>query len=126
MAHSIYSQGEGTKGTLELLFQVKALGLPAPVTELEFHPVRHWRFDFAWPNHNLALEIEGGIFRRKGAVKCRYCGQTPSGRHSTGKGMIADMEKYNAATLLGWRLIRVTPQMVSSGEALTLIEKALK
>jgi len=34
------------------------------------------------------------------------------GRHSRGKGMIEDMRKYNAATAMGWTLLRVTPQMM--------------
>ena len=36
-----------------------------------------------------------------------------------------DLEKYNTATLLGWRLLRVTPEMVSDGTALLLIEALL-
>jgi hypothetical protein len=27
--------------------------------------------------------------------------------------MIADMEKYNTATILGWRVLRYTPQNIS-------------
>jgi len=65
--------------------------------EHRFHPERKWRFDFAAPNAQVAIEIEGGVFVR--------------GRHSRGKGMIADMHKYNSATSRGWKVIRVTPQM---------------
>lgn len=46
--------------TVDLLTQVRAAGLPAPVTEHRFHPVRRWRFDFAWPDEHLALEIAVG------------------------------------------------------------------
>lgn len=72
-----------------------AAGLPAPVPEFRFHPERRWRIDYAFPEQKVAVEIEGGLFVR--------------GRHSRGAGMLADMEKYNAATMLGWKLLRYSP-----------------
>src|ERR1041385_1632066 len=36
--------------------------LPKPTTEYRFAPPRRWRFDFAWPEGRLALEVEGGSF----------------------------------------------------------------
>ena len=36
-----------------------------------------------------------------------------------------DIEKYNEATLRGWRVLRVTGDMIRRGEALILIERAL-
>ena len=74
---------------------LRALRLPMPVAEYRFHPTRRWRFDYAYPDALLAIEIEGGAWVR--------------GRHTRGKGFVADLEKYNAATLLGWRLLRYTP-----------------
>ena len=56
--------------------------------EYRFHPTRKWRFDFAFPSQKLAIEIEG------------------FGRHQTVSGYMADLEKYNEATRLGWRLLR--------------------
>ena len=85
--------------------------LPAPVCEHRFHPVRKWRFDYAWPEQRVALEQEGGVFIR--------------GRHSRGVGMVNDMHKYAAATLLGWRVFRATPQMIRSGVAADWIRDAL-
>jgi very-short-patch-repair endonuclease len=67
------------------------------IAEHKFHPERKWRFDFAAPKPMVAIEIEGGVWTR--------------GRHSRGAGMVADMRKYNTATALGWKLIRVTPQI---------------
>lgn len=66
--------------------------------EYRFHPVRRWRFDFAVPEHMLAIEVEGGSYVQ--------------GRHTRGKGFAADMEKYNTATLMGWSVLRYTPQQV--------------
>jgi very-short-patch-repair endonuclease len=68
---------------------------PEFTTEHRFHPVRKWRFDYAWPAAFVAMEIDGAIFG--GA----------SG-HNTGMGIARDAEKANAAVELGWRLIRLT------------------
>lgn len=60
--------------------------------EYKFHHTRRWRFDFAWPDKKVALEIEGGIWR--------------GGRHTNPLGFIADCEKYNTALAEGWKVIR--------------------
>ena len=80
-----------------------------PVREYRFHPVRRWRFDLAYPQVKLAIEIDGGVY--------------VSGRHSRGAGAEADMEKHAAALLLGWRVLRVTPRMIRDGRALAWIEQ---
>jgi len=77
------------------------LGLVSPQEEFRFHPHRKWRFDFAWPEQRIALEVEGGIWTQ--------------GRHTRGAGFLADMEKYNAAVLLGWRVLRTTPDKLADG-----------
>ena len=101
------------KSALEesLAVQIRAVGLPVPEREHRFCQ-RRWRLDFAWPSKMVAVEIEGGIFR--------------NGRHNRGPGFAADCEKYAKALILGWRVLRVTGQMVKSGEALTYLETLLK
>ena len=37
------------------------LDLVWPEREFRFCE-RRWRFDFAWPSHKVAVEIDGGIF----------------------------------------------------------------
>lgn len=86
-------------------------GLPAMVSEHRFHPDRKWRFDFAFLEQRVALEVEGGIFTY--------------GRHSRGSGMQADMEKYNASTLLGWRVLRVQPKDLCTMETVKMLRKVL-
>ena len=76
------------------LFYVNAINLPEPVREWRFHPVRRWRFDFAWPDRMTAVECEGGVWNR--------------GRHVRGRGFEEDCRKYNAAAVLGWKVLRVT------------------
>ncbi len=88
-----------------------AQGLPAPVTELVFHPTRKWRFDYAWPAFKVALEVEGGVWT--------------GGRHTRGSGFVKDLEKYNAAACLGWRIIRVTPTDLMRTSTRDLIISAL-
>jgi len=96
--------------TLALLLRVE--GVPAPEREWRFHPKRRWRFDFAWPAEKVAVEVEGGIWTR--------------GRHNRPAGYQADCEKYNEAALMGWRVLRVVPEHVDSGEAIGWISRALK
>lgn len=66
--------------------------------ELKFHPERKWRFDYAFPDYMIALEVEGGTFSR--------------GRHTRGAGYEKDIEKYNEATIMGWRVIRASTGQV--------------
>ena len=79
--------------------------------EYRFCPDRRWRFDYALLQQKIAIEVEGGVWI--------------SGRHSRGAGMIADMEKYNSATILGWRVLRYTPQELlrAMGDIKCLITK---
>jgi len=82
------------------------------VRELKFHPVRRWRFDLAWPDEKLAVEIQGGIWLQ--------------GHHSRGQGMTDDCEKTAHALMLGWRVLPVVPSQIESGEALQWIERILQ
>jgi very-short-patch-repair endonuclease len=89
---------------------IRTAGLPAPTPEYVFHPSRKWRFDFAWPDRRLAVECEGGVFT--------------GGRHTRGGGFTKDCEKYNAAALLGWKVLRFTAAMIKNGSAIQQIERA--
>jgi very-short-patch-repair endonuclease len=85
-----------------------------PVAEHRFHPVRRWRFDWAWPAERLAIEVEGGVFLPGG------------GRHTRGAGFTADCEKYAEAAILGWRVIRVLPRWIDDGRARVYAARALR
>jgi very-short-patch-repair endonuclease len=103
----------------KLLFHIKAAGLPAPEREYRFDVVnqRMWRFDFAYPDLKLAIEVEGVVFQKRE--------QEHVGRHQTALGVEGDCQKYNAAIMQGWRVLRFTQRMVTSGEALRVIEDVL-
>lgn len=94
----------------DLIFQIKACGLPLPTREYAFAKPRRWRFDCAYLLEKIAIEVEGAIWTE--------------GRHTRGSGFVADIEKYNEAILRGWRLLRVTTDQVTSGVALNLIDRA--
>lgn len=78
-----------------------------PTREYRFKAGRKWEFDLAWPEYMVALEIEGGVFTR--------------GRHTQGVGFMQDMEKYNTATVMGWRILRCTPDQLITAETVRMI-----
>ena len=103
----------------ELALMLQCEGVKGWIGEYRFHNIRLWRFDFAWPGALLAVEVDGGnqMVRRS-----RRTGKpVVVGRHTKD----SDLAKLNAAAILGWRVMRFSPQMVRSGEALTTIKEAL-
>ena len=83
--------------------------IPPPEREYRFAPPRRWRFDFAFPDLRLAIEVEGGTW--------------VSGRHNRGAGFERDCEKYNTAVTLGWRVLRFTRGMIDDGLALEQLQE---
>ena len=77
--------------------------------EFEFHPKRKWRADIHLVGKKILVEVEGAIWS--------------GGRHTRGKGYIGDMEKYNAATMMGFQVLRFSTDQVKSGHAIQQIEK---
>lgn len=92
-------------------FLCRAEKLPQPVPEYKFHPTRKWRFDYAWPEQKIALEIEGGVWT--------------GGRHTSGSGFMKDIEKYNTATVMGWRVLRTVPGELLKVETTNMIREAM-
>lgn len=74
--------------------------------EHRFDSVRRWRFDFAHLPSQIAIEIEGGVWR--------------GGRHTTGIGFSKDCEKYFAATMQGWMVVRLTPDMIKPSNLMAI------
>lgn len=62
--------------------------------EFRFIPERRFRLDFAFPDKKIGVEIEGDLWRLSG--------------HTSGKGILRDIEKNNLAHLNGWRIYRVS------------------
>lgn len=92
-----------SKGEAILTQHLKVHGIEFE-QEFKFHPDRKWRADFLITGHMLLVEVEGGIWNVS--------------RHTTGKGYQADMEKYNAAAMLGYTVLRFSTADVKSGKAI--------
>ena len=85
---------------------------------------RRFRADFAWLSERLLVEIEGVVFPKK-PRDLQVSDHRLGGRHVSAKGFERDIEKYAEAVALGYRVLRVMPKHVQSGQALTWIERAL-
>ena len=68
------------------------------VSEYQGIEGRKFRFDAANPSLKICIEVEGSIWT--------------FGRHNQPMGYIKDLEKYNLATLEGWKILRYTTDTV--------------
>ena len=81
------------KYKLHIISVLEASGLNYE-SEFVFSQERKFRFDWAVPQILVAIEYEG-IFSEKSG-------------HTTLSGYKKDVEKYNLATKLGWKILRYT------------------
>lgn len=81
------------------------------IKEHRFYQPRKWRFDYALPRYKIAVEVEGGVWT--------------GGRHIRPQGFLGDIEKYNTAALLGWRVFRTTPDKLLTNSTLQLLKNAI-
>ena len=109
-SHRNKAPSVGSVGEETLAQHIRAYKMPEPVREYRFHPERKWRFDFAWPEIMLAVEVDG---------------MHPSGRHNTRDGIAADNLKRNTATEMGWQVASVTTSQVKSGYAVNLLHRLI-
>jgi very-short-patch-repair endonuclease len=111
------AQLNGSEPEEALAWQLKAADIPF-VQQFHFGagwtPPRKYAADFAIVDKGSALlvEVDGGSW--------------VAGRHNRGAGFEKDRERDALALIHGWRVLRVTPKQVESGEALGWIEKALE
>jgi very-short-patch-repair endonuclease len=94
-----------------LAAHLKLKGITGWEREHQFaqHIGRRWRFDFAFEDLHLAVEVEGG--------------EWVQGRHQRPAGFREDCDKYNAATESGWRVLRYVPSQIRTGEAANQIQR---
>lgn len=90
--------------------QLRAIKAPPWVREHRFHSDRKWRFDFAFVERKVAIDIQGG---------------GEGGAHMKYRGYRNDIEKLNAAQIDGWTFLWATGEMIWNGEALAIVERAL-
>jgi len=96
----------------QLAWLIRVSGLPVPVYQFKFHPTRRWKFDAAYPDRWLAIEVMGGAWVQ--------------GHHSRGQGVEDDAEKLSHAAMAGWRVLVFTGQQIKDGRALQWLEAALR
>lgn len=73
---------------------------------------KKWRFDWAWPNFAVAVEVDGGQWAPGG------------GRHARD----SDRDKHNAATAKDWLVFHFSPDQLEAAPAqcVELVIEALK
>jgi very-short-patch-repair endonuclease len=79
-------------GATEIMLLLKANKIKFE-QEYRFHPVRKFRMDFALVDRKVCIEYEGISGRS---------------RHTSITGYSRDCEKYNLATVMGWKILRYT------------------
>lgn len=80
---------------------------------------RRWLFDFAWQVEKIAVEFEGLCIRRvEGVIML-------GGRHATISGFTEDCVKYNAASSMGWTVLRYVASHVRDGSLYDQVAKML-
>jgi len=103
------------KQLFKFYFRMFNDGMLPPEEEYNFDSEigRRHRFDFAWPDRKIAVEVEGNAWHTAGG-----------GRHMQD----SDMEKYNIAAVLGWRVLRFSPGMLNSDpeNCIETVRKALR
>jgi very-short-patch-repair endonuclease len=95
-----------------LCAQLALAGFKAFKREFCAIPGRRFRWDFAWPDNKLLVEVQGGTWN--------------GGSHGRGSGISRDTEKLNLATCHGWRVLQFTPDQVREGKALRWVQQFFK
>lgn len=84
--------------TLVTIFDtaLRLSNIPEPEREYTFaaEANRRWRFDYAWPDKRIAVELEGGVWQ--------------GGAHQRAARFNSDCDKYNNAAVNGWTVLRYT------------------
>lgn len=101
----------GKKGPseLELAFakQISDARLPNPLLEFRFMQSRDWRFDYAWPDFMLAVEVQGMVHR----IKARF---------------LSDVEKLAYAQMHGWTVLLISGQDIRSPRGVLWLQTLLE
>lgn len=89
------------RGQYRLIFDAFLIRIDcsAVMREVPLVPGRRWRADLAWPDHHVAVELQGGVYTR--------------GHHVRGRQYEEDCEKVLQGTAAGWRVILLTWSMIA-------------
>ena len=92
-------------------FQLDSAGLTGYVREFAAIPGRKFRFDFAFVQERLLIEVQGGVWN--------------GGAHGRPTGITRDMDKLNQAQIHGWKVLQFDTKMVKSGVGLEFTEQLI-
>lgn len=103
-------------------FQAKAYRLPAYKRQYMFafeSDQREWKFDFAFLDYKVAVEVEGLVMKRiDGKMVCL-------GRHVHPSGYEEDCIKYATGESLGWHVLRFNQHLVKNGTCIKFVIRTL-
>ena len=112
----------------DFLALCRLMHLPEPEREHRFMLTRKFRFDFAWPDLKIAVELDGGMRARTVHKRLGNGLMIPvrvRGRHVSASGFESDARKRNFAVIAGWRVLHFTAGMIRSGEAVRTVMEAI-
>ena len=91
-------------------FLCTVFNLPTPVPQYRAIPGRRFRFDFAWPEHRLLVEIQEET------------------AHGKWRKQSQDAEKLNLAQMQGWIVLQFTGSMLRDdpGKCMDMVRIALR
>lgn len=93
----------------EYRFAAHHVGLGKGIRQrLEDADMQDWRYDFFFPDYDLAVELNGGTW--------------VNGGHNRGNHLQSEYRKINASALLGHTLLIFDTGMVKSGEAVQRVK----
>lgn len=104
---------KGRDKTLEEQFASFAVrhGFPPYETEYKFLPDRKFRADFAWPDHKLLVEVDGG--------------KHINGHHHTAEGIKRDQERDRLAREAGFHVVRTDRDGLEGDQLYSLVSAFL-
>ena len=145
-AETLPKAPRGSKPDPNELFAAQCRQFRLPTVQREFYFAksigRRWRFDFAFLDFHLAVEVEGIVVRSLWAAE--LAGGTPReaagritnvlkverlvvamGGHATITGLREDCEKYNTAAMLGWTVLRFEQAAIKPQHAINMTQRVL-
>jgi very-short-patch-repair endonuclease len=84
--------------------------IPVPERQYKALPKRQFKWDLAWTEQKLLVEVQGGTW-----VKAQF-------GHTSGVGYRRDCFKNDLATAVGWNVMQFTTDMINYNEALQLLQ----
>lgn len=93
-------------------YRFDELGFPDGRTDKHGRPkLRQWKFDFAWPEYRVAVEIQGGMF--------------VAGRHNRGGALAVESEKMRAACKQNWLVLPITTKEITKARLPDMVAEVL-